>query len=170
MSSFSLFAFRVVSSAYLRLLTYLLAILIPTYELSSPALCMMYYAYKLNKQGDNIQPCLYSFPNLEPVSYSLSGSNCCFLIHIQVFQETSKVVWHSYLFLSTFQFVVIHRVKGFSIVNETEVDVFLEFLCFLYDPADVGNLISGSSFFSEPRLDIWKFSVHIILKPSLEDF
>ena len=65
---------------------------------------------------------------------------------------------------------MIHTVKGFGIVDETEVDVFLEFPSFLYDPADVGNLISGSSFFSEPRLDIWKFSVHIILKPGMQDF
>ena len=65
---------------------------------------------------------------------------------------------------------MIHTVKGFGVVDETEVDVFLEFPSFLYDPADVGNLISGSSFFSEPRLDIWKFSVHIILKPGMQDF
>ena len=63
-----------------------------------------------------------------------------------------------------------HTVKGFSIVNEAEVDVFLEFSCFFYDPADVGNLISGSYAFSKSSLNIWKFSVHILLKPSLENF
>ena len=68
------------------------------------------------------------------------------------------------------QVVLIHTVKGFSIVNEAEVDVFLEFPCFLYDPIDVGNLISGSSAFSKSSFYIWKFSVHILLKPSLEDF
>ena len=68
------------------------------------------------------------------------------------------------------QFVVIHIVKGFSVVNETEVDVFLEFLCFFYDSVDVGNLISGSSAFSKSSLYIWNFSVHILLKPSLKDF
>ena len=68
------------------------------------------------------------------------------------------------------QFVVIHIVKGFPLVNETEVDVFLEFLCFLYDPADVGNLISRSSAFSKPSLYVWKFSVHVLLKLSLKDF
>ena len=78
--------------------------------------------------------------------------------------------WYSHLFKSFLQFIMIHTVKGFSTVDETEVDVFLEFPSFLYDPADVGNLISGSSFFSEPRLDIWKFSVHIILKPGMQDF
>ena len=61
-------------------------------------------------------------------------------------------------------------IKGFSIVNEAEVDVFLEFPCFLYDPTNVGNLISGSSVFSKPSLYIWKFLVHILLKPSLKDF
>ena len=65
---------------------------------------------------------------------------------------------------------MIHTVKGFSTVNETEVDVFLEFLCFLYDPANVGNLISGSPAFSNPSLYIWKFSIQVLLKPNLKDF
>ena len=68
------------------------------------------------------------------------------------------------------QFVVIHKVKGFSIVNEAEVDVFLEHSCFFYDPTGVGNLISGSSAFSKSSLYIWKFLVHVLLKPNLEDF
>ena len=68
------------------------------------------------------------------------------------------------------QFVVIHTVKGFSVVNEAEVDVFLEFSCFFYDPVDVGNFIFGSSAFSKSSLNIWKFSVHVLLKPSLENF
>ena len=65
---------------------------------------------------------------------------------------------------------MIHTVKGFIIVNEAKVDVFLEFPCFLYDPTNVGNLISGSSAFSKSSLYIWKFSVHVLLKPSLKDF
>ena len=77
------------------------------------------------------------------------------------------MVWYSHLFLNYPQFVVIHTVKGFSIVNEAEVDVFLEFSCFFYDPTDVGNLISGSSAFSKSRLNIF---IHILLKPSLENF
>ena len=77
------------------------------------------------------------------------------------------MVWYSHLFKNFPQFVVVHTVKGFSIVNEGEVDVFLEFPCFFYDPMDVGNLISCSSAFSKPGLYIWKFSVHILLKPSL---
>ena len=80
------------------------------------------------------------------------------------------MVWYSYLFKSFPHFVVIHTVKGFGIVNEAEVEVFLECSCFLYDPTDVGNLISGSSTFSKSSLNIWKFSVHILLKLSLENF
>ena len=72
--------------------------------------------------------------------------------------------------LRIFQFVVIHTVKGFSLVNEAEVDIFLEFSCFFYDPTDVSNLVSGSSAFSESSLNIWKFSVHVLLKPSLGNF
>jgi len=76
----------------------------------------------------------------------------------------------SYLFKNFPQFVVIHTVNSFSEVNETEVDVFLKNSCFFYDPTDAGNLISGSSAFSKSRLNIWKFSVHVLLKPSLENF
>ena len=82
-----------------------------------------------------------------------------------------QVRWSGILIsLRIFRFVVIHIVKGFSIVNEAEVDVFLEFSCFFYDPMDVGNLISGSSVFSKSSWVIWKFSVHVGLKPSLENF
>ena len=80
------------------------------------------------------------------------------------------MVWYSHLFQNFSQFVVIHIVEGFSIVSEAEVDVFLEFSCVSYDPADVGNLISGSSAFCKSTLYIWNFSVHILLKPSLKDF
>ena len=79
------------------------------------------------------------------------------------------MVWYSDLFKNFPQFAVIHTVKGFSIVNEAEVDVF-EILLLLYDPADVGNLISGSSAFSKSSLYTWKFLVHVLLKPSLENF
>ena len=80
------------------------------------------------------------------------------------------MVWYSHLLKNFLQFVVIHTVKGFSVVKEAEVDVFVEFPCFFYDPMDVGNLISGSSSFSKSSLNIWKFRVHIPLKPSLENF
>ena len=76
---------------------------------------------------------------------------------LQVSQQPSKIVWYSHLFKSFPQFTMSHTIKGFSIADETEVDVFLEFTNFLYDPANVGNLISGSSSFSKPNLDIWKF-------------
>ena len=100
----------------------------------------------------------------------MSGSNCCFLSWIQVSQEAGQVVWYSHLLKNFPQFVVIHTVGGFSIVNEAEVDVFQEFSCFFYDPTDVGNLASGSSALSKTRLNMWKFSVHILLKPGLENF
>ena len=80
------------------------------------------------------------------------------------------MICYSHLFKNFPQFVVIHTVKGFSVVNEGEVDVFLELSCFLYDPKDVGNVISGSSAFSKSSLNIWKFSVHVLLKPGLENF
>ena len=100
----------------------------------------------------------------------MSGSNYCFLACIQISQEAGQVVWYSHLLKNFPQFVVIHTVKGFGIVNKAEVDVFLELSCFLDDPTDVGNLISGSSAFSKPSLNILKFSVHVLLKPSLKDF
>ena len=80
------------------------------------------------------------------------------------------MVWYSHLFKSFPQFVITHTVKGFGVVDETEVDVFLEFPCFLYDPVNVDNLISGSSSFSKPSLDVWKFLVHVMLKPGMQDF
>ena len=80
------------------------------------------------------------------------------------------MVWYSHLFQTFPQFIVIHTVKGFSIVNEAEVDVFLEFSWFFDDPVDVGNLISGSSAFSKTILNIWKFTVHVLLKSGLENF
>ena len=90
---------------------------------------------------------------------------------MQVSQETGKMVWYSRLSKSFPQFVMIHTVKGFSKVYETEIDFFfLKFPCFLYNPVDVGNLISASFSFSKLSLDIWKFLVHIMLKPSMKDF
>ena len=80
------------------------------------------------------------------------------------------MVWYSHLFQNFPQFIVIHTVKGFGIVNKAEIDVFLELSCFFDDPADVGNLMSGSSAFFKTRLNIWKFTVHVLLKPGLENF
>ena len=184
---------------------------------------MMSSGYKLNKQGDSIQPwhtplavwksesevaqsCLTlcnpvdcsapgssihgilqarilewvaisfsrgsSWPRdqTQPVCFSMSGSNCCFLICIQISQEAGQVVSYSHFFQNFPQFVVVHTVKGFGIGNEAEGDAFLEFPCFFNEPTDVGNLISGSSAFSKSSLYIWNFSVHILLKPSLENF
>ena len=101
---------------------------------------------------------MYSFSYLEPVCCSTSSSNCCFLTCIQISQEASQVVWYSHLFQNFPQFIVIRTVKGLGIVNKAKVDVFLEVSCFFNDPADVGNLISGSSAFSKTSLNIWKFT------------
>ena len=113
---------------------------------------------------------MYSFPYLKPVGCSMSSSNCCFLTCIQISQETGLVVWSSHIFQNFPQFVVIHTVKSFGIVNTTEKDVFLKLSCFLDDPVDVGNLISSSSAFSKPSLNIWKFAIYVLLKPGLENF
>ena len=113
---------------------------------------------------------MYSFPYLEPVCCSMSSSSCCFLNCIQISQEEGQVVWYSHLLKYFPQFVVIHTVKGFGIVNKAEVDVFLAFSCFFNDPVDVGNLISGTSAFSKSSLNIRKFMIHVLLKPGLENF
>ena len=113
---------------------------------------------------------MFSFPNLEPVLSFMFSSNYCFLTCIWISQEVDKMVWYSCLSMNFPQFVVIHTVKGFSRVNEAEVDIFLELSSFFYDPADVGNLTSGSSAYSESSLDMWIFSVRILLKSNLENF
>ena len=111
----------------------------------------------------------YSFSYLEPVSCSMSSSNCCFLTCIQVSQEAGQVVCYSHLFQNFPQFTVIHTVKGIDIVNKAEIDVSLERSCFFDNPVDVGNLISDSSVFAKTSLNNWKFTVHVLLKPDLEN-
>ena len=113
---------------------------------------------------------MYSFSYLEPVSCSLSSSNCCFFICIQISQVAGQIVWYSNLFQNFTQLILIHTVKGFGIVNKAEIDVFLELSCLFDDPEDVANLISGFSAFSKTSLNIWKFTVHLLLKPGLENF
>ena len=100
----------------------------------------------------------------------MSSSNHCFLTCIQVSQEAGQVVWYSQLFKYFPEFFVVHTVKGFGVVNKAEIDVFLGLSCFFDDLADVGNLISGSSALSKSRLNIWKFMVHVLLMPDLENF
>ena len=111
----------------------------------------------------------YSFSYLEPVCCSMSSSNCCFLTCIQISQEADQVVWYSRLFQNFPQFIVIHTIKNFGVVNKVEVDVFLELLLFWWSNR-FGNLISGSSAFSKCSLNIWKFMVHVLLKSGLENF
>ena len=128
----------------------------------------MFAAYKLNKQGDNILVILLS--QIWTTLLFHAQSNYCFLTCIQVSQKTGKVVWYSHLLENFPQFVVNNTVKRLSVVNEAEVDVFLEFSYFFYDPMNFGNLISGSSAFCKPSLYIRKVLIHILLKPSLKDF
>ena len=129
----------------------------------------MYSAYKLYKQGDNIQTWCAPFP-----VWNQSVVPCPVL---------TVASWPAYRFLKRQvrfsgipisqnfpQFIVIHTVKGFGIFNKPEIDVFLELSCFFYDPVDVGNLISGSSVFSKTSLNVWKFMGHVLLKPGLENF
>ena len=167
-SSSLLSAISVVSSAYLRLLIFLLALLIQAWASSKhpSAFLMMYSAYQLNKEM-----IIYSLDLLlsqfGTVCCAMSSSQCCFLTCIQFSQEAGKVVWFSHLSFST---DCCDSHKGFGIVNKAEVDVFLELSCFFDNSVDVGNLISGSSAFSESSLNIWNFTVHILVKPGLENF
>ena len=145
-------------------------ILIPTWASSSQAFHVMYTALKLNKQGNNKQPWCNAFPilNQSIVPYlvltiaswptDFSGG------------RSGGLVFPSLEEMGITQLVVIHTVKGFNVVNETEMDVFLEFSCFFYEPTYIDNLISGSSAFSKSSLNIWEFTVHILFKPSLKDF
>ena len=167
----SLSAIRVVSSAYLRFLLFLPAVLILTWALSNLSFHMMHSAYKLNKQDDNTQPWHIPFPILNhsvipymvltaaswPANRFLRRQISLFVIPISL-----RIV----------QFLVIDKVKDLSIVNEAEwvFFFFLEFLCLFNAPTDAGNLISGSSTFSKSSLCIWKFLVLVLFKPSLKDF
>ena len=135
-------------SACLKLLIFLLTILIPTCDSSSPAFRLVYSAQKLNIQGDSIQPCYTTFlisnQSLVPcVVLTVASWSAYRFLRKQVRRSGISIS------LRIFQFVMIHIVKGFSMVNEAEVDVFLECSWFFYDPTDVGNLISGSSMFSK---------------------
>ena len=142
---------------------------------SSPAFLMMYSAYKLNEQGDNIQPWCIPFPNwnqsVVPCPVLTSASWPVYRFLRRYLSGGRFLRWSGNLIsLKKFpQFVVIHTVKGFGVVNKAEVDVFLELFCFFDDPADLGNLMSGSSAFSKFSLKIWKYTVHVLLKPGLEN-
>ena len=114
----------------------------------------MYSAYKLNKQGDNIQPWYTPFPIWNQSVVPCPVLTVASWPALQVSQEAGQVVWYSRVFQNFPQFIMIHTVKGFGIVNEAEIDIFLELSCFFDDPVDVGNLISGSSAFSKTSLNI----------------
>ena len=168
-SSTSLSAIRLVSFAYLRcfflfcfVLIFSLAILIRACDSSNPAFHM--HISEISRVT------IYSldvlFPNFEPILCSMSSPHCCILPCIQVFQETGKVVWYTHLF-SNFLHAVIHTVKDFRVVNEAEVDVFLWNSVW---SSRCWHFFSGYSAFSKFSLYVWKFSVHVLLKPSLKDF
>ena len=172
-SSSLLSVIRMVSSTYLMFLMFLPPILIPAYNSSSLAFLIVCSAYRLNRHGDSRQPCHTSFSTLNQsvvpyrVLTAASSPTYRFL--------RKQVRWSGFLrafhFFKSFpQFIMAHTVKVFAVVDETEVDEFLEFPRFLYDPANVGNLISGSSSFPKPSLDIWKFFIHIMLKSDMHDF
>ena len=157
-----------VLSGYLKLLIFLLAILTLAWALSNLEFLMMYYVYKLNKQGDNIQPWRIPWPILNQSIVP------CLVVTV--------ASWHVYRFLrrqvrwsgTPISLRIFHSLlwstKVFHVVSEAEVDSFLEFPCFCWDPTNVVNLISCSSAFSKSSLSIWKFMVHISLKPDLENF
>ena len=149
---------RGVSFAYTRWLMFLPSILIPAQHFSW---CAQLVSLINRATKKSLVPLSRSW-----TSQSFHRVLTYFLTCIQVSQDTGKMVWYSHLFKRVPQFVMSHTVKGFSVVDETEVDVFLEFPCFLYNLANVGNFFSNSFFF-KPSLDIWKFLVHVILKLSL---
>ena len=156
--SSSLSAIRVVSSEYLRLLIFLPAILISIYASSSLAFCVMYSAYKLNKQGvwnKSVVPC----PVLTVAFWPAYR-----LLRRQVRWSGISISFR------IFQFIVSHTVKGFGIVNQAKVNVFLKLSCFFHDSVDIGNLISSSSAFSKTSLTICKFTIHELRKPGFENF
>ena len=162
-SSSLLSAIRVMSSAYLRLLVFLPAVLIPACASSSPAFCVMDSAYKLNKQVDSIQPWCTPFPIW---NHSIVPCPILTVAFWPVYKFLRRQVRGSGIPISLRifpQFFVIHKIKGLGVVNKTKLDVFLELSCLFYDPTDVDNLISGSSAFSKYSLNIWKFMVHVLL-------
>ena len=153
---------KVVLSAYLRLLIFLPAILIAACASSSLAFHMMYSAYKLNKQGDNIHTWHSPFPILNQSIFpclvlTVASWPAYRFLRRQVRWSGISISWKN------FHRLLWSTIKGFGIINKAEIDVFLEFSCLFYDPTDVGNLISGSSAFSKFSLNIYKFSVEALL-------
>ena len=112
---------------------------------------------------------MYSFPSLEPICCFMSSSNCCFLNSTQISQEAGQEVWYSHLF-KNFPVCCDPHIKGFSVVKEAGVDVSYRIPLLFYDPKDVGSLMSGLSDFLKSNLYIWRFTVHVLLKPGLENF
>ena len=168
-SSSLISAIRVVSSVYLRWLIFLSTILIPSCASSSPVFLMMSSAYQLKKQGDNIQPWR------TPFMISDESVGPCPVLTV-VSRPAYRVLWRQIrwagipIYWRIFHsFLWSHTVKAFGIVHKAEENIFLAFSCFFHDPTYVGNLILDSSGFSESNLNIWKLTVHVRLKPGLEN-
>ena len=166
----SLSAFRVVSSAYLRLLIFLLAILIPACASSSLGFHVMHSAYKLNKQGDNIQSSHTPFPILNQSVVPCPVPTVTFCPTYRFLRRQVSLSGTPISLRMSHSLLWSTQSKALSIPNEAEADVFLEFPWFLHDSTNVGNLISSSSAFSKPSLFIWNFSFQVLLKLSLKDF
>ena len=172
--SSSMSAIRMVSSAYLRLLIFLPAILIQDCVSSNTAFLMMYSAYKLNKQGFNIQAWCTPFPiwNQSVVPWpvlTVASWPAYRFLKSQVRWSSIPISFGIPISFRIFHSLLWSTVKGFGIVNKAEIDVFLELPWFLDDLADIGNVISGSSAFSKTSLNVRKFTVHVFLKPGLEN-
>ena len=136
--------------------------------LIQPSVSHDVFCIEIKQAGWQYTALMYSFPYLEPVCCSMSSPNCCFLTCIHISQDTGQVVWYSHLSQNFPQFAVIHTVKGFGIVNKVEVDVFLELSWFFQWYNGCWQFDLGSSTFSKTSLNIWKFMVHVLLKPGLE--
>ena len=168
-SSSSLSAIKVVSSAYLRLLLFLQAILISSLWFIQPGISPDVLCIEVKEAGWQYTALMYSFPKFNQSVVPCPVLTVSSWLAYSFLRRQAR--WSGiHVSLRIFQFVVIHIVKSFSTVNEAEVDDFLQLSCFFYDPMDFCNLISGSSAFSKSSLYICEFSVHVLLKPSLKDF
>ena len=132
--------------------------------------CLAFFIVQLSHPYTNTEKTSLTRQTFVVKVMSLHFNMLSLFVCILISQEAGQVGWYSHLLKNFPQFIVIHTVKGFGIVNRAEVDVLLELSCFSNDPTDVGNLISGSSAFSKTSLNIWKFMVHVLLKPGLENF
>ena len=163
-------AIRVVSSAY-QVINISPSKLDSSLWFIQPSISHYVFCIWVKQVGWHYTAFMYSFPNFEPLHCNMSSSKCCFLTCTQIYQESGKVVSYSHHFKNCLHFILIHIVKSFSVCSKWSRSRFLlELPCVLYDPRNVGNLISDPSAFSKSSLYIWNFSVRELLKPNLKDF